>query len=694
MRRQTSPRNNRLLGFFTGLLLFLLTAAGPPLYAQQGRQVSMDISPNPVGRGDRFGVTIVVDIEDPSALDVTQPDLSEDIVLLRGPYVRPVWSGEGDGEERRQTEITYLYRCDATGRFEIGPYRIITPRRIFSTEPALLEVGVYRNRQLVVPLELRWDVQPSSAYVGQNVICILKALEQRDIRIFDDTVIQSPSEGFFQPAEGIGEIRRYNRGGVSLYEIPIETFVFTPSSAGTVTLPGARVNWEEGQAVSSRTVIDVLPLPEAVQQSGAVGRFEITAEIDHTELETGQRVGLTVRVSGTGNLNYLQFPELEAPAFSILEQDEEADYTASAGGYRGWRQYTYTLVAEEPGPANIMVKSLTAFDPVERRVYFSPGRSFPMQVLSPQGRTSEESDTDSFQFSLIQAGDMEQVNMSLRYSSWMEYLWLLPGPIVFLLFLLLKRRKAVLTVFLLLFLSFNPIDFTSDGLTDTVLSAERHYSDKDYVAAEALYEELIVQQPYVPALYYNAALCAYQQGKIGRAVIHARTAQELQPMEQEYRRFLGYLDAQYGIVTQINSPFPFHPDFFLFILILGINAAGFLGVLYLFRRKNSYFIGALLLVVVSFANVIGMTYAVHASKRTTAVVMQESGEVYEVQKIPKDGSEADFVLQPGETLHIKGDADDFYFVTTSLGQKGWIKKTSVRIIPDLVELANRAGDQL
>ncbi len=694
MGMQISPRNYRFHGLLSVLLLLLLAASAPPLAAQQGRQVSLDISPNPVGRGDRFGITIVVDVEDSSMLDVTQPDLSEDIILLRGPYVRPVWSSEEDGERRRQTEITYLYRCDATGRYEIGPYRIITPRRIFSTQPALLEVGVYRNRQLVIPLELRWDVQPATAYVGQNVACILKALEQRDIRIFDDTVIQAPSEGFFQAAEGIGEIRRYTRGGVSLYEIPIETFVFTPSSPGPVSLPGARVNWEEGQAVSSRSVIDVQPLPEAVQQSGAVGRFEITAEIDRTELETGQRVSLTVRVSGTGNLNYLQFPELEAPAFSILEQDEEAEYTASADGYRGWRQYTYTLLSEEPGPANILVKSLTSFDPIEQRVYFSPGRSFPMQVLSPQSQTGEGSDEDMFRFSLIAARDMELVNMSLRYSSWPEYLWLLPGPLVFLVFFLLKRRKAVFTVLLILFLSFNPVDLTSNGLRDTMESAERLYHEREYIAAEALYQELIMQQPHIPALYYNAALCAYQQGRIGRAVIHARTAQQLQPMEQEYRQFLGYLDAQYGIVTQVDAPFPFHPDFFLFLLIVGMNAAGFLGVLYLFKRRNSYFIGALLLVVVSFANVIGMTYAVHSSKRTTAVVIQGDGEVYEAQKIPKVGSEADFVLQPGETLHIKGDADEFYFISTSLGQKGWIRKSSVRIIPNLVELAHRIDEQL
>ncbi|MGC9312766.1 MAG: hypothetical protein ACP5IA_08720 [Sediminispirochaetaceae bacterium] len=136
MGTQISPRKYRFPGFFPAFLLLLLAAVATPLSAQQGRQISLDISPNPVGRGDRFGVTIVAEIEDPSMIDVTQPDLSEDIVLLRGPYVRPVWSEEGDGEERRQTEITYLYRCDATGRFEIGPYRIITPRRIFSTEPS------------------------------------------------------------------------------------------------------------------------------------------------------------------------------------------------------------------------------------------------------------------------------------------------------------------------------------------------------------------------------------------------------------------------------------------------------------------------------------------------------------------------------------------------------------------------------
>ena len=669
------------------LLSLLMFSLSFSLYAQQPDPVRMEISPNPVGKGDRFGITILLDIEDPSMIEVAPPRLSEEIVLLRGPYIRPVWTSVGDEEQRKLTEITYLYRCDDAGRFEIGPYRIVTPGRIFSTMPDLLEVGVYQNRELVIPLETEWDIQPATAYVGQNVICILKALEQRDIRIFDDTRIEPPSEGFFQPAEGVGEIRKFSRGGIELYEIPVESYVFTPSSTGNVMLPRARVNWENGQSVSNRALIEVKPLPEAVLQSGAVGDFTLQAEVDRTELNTGRRINLTVRISGTGNLNYLQFPEIETPAFTLLETDERLEYRATARGYQGWRQYTYTLLAEQQGPANILVKSLTAFNPAEEKIYFSPGKSFPIQITAPLGKQEEESSTDGFPFAIIEQSEMERVYLSFRFSDWVEYLWLLPGPVVFVFFLLLRRRKAVFTVLLLFLLSFSPLDFIPDSTVERLTSAEEAYSNGDYLNAELLYEELLSGLPDVPALHYNAALSAYQQEKIGKAVFHTRCALVQKPMDQKYKRFLNYINDYHGVVTQFDLPFSFHPDFFLFLLTFSLNAAGFSGVFYLFKRRNSYFIVGILLLVVSIVLSIAMSYSVYSSGNRTAVVMTNDSDEYEVKKIPKTGSEADFILQPGETVHIQGGTEQFYFITTSLGQKGWVLKPLVRIVPGIAEFS-------
>ena len=281
--------------------------------------------------------------------------------------------------------------------------------------------------------------------------------------------------------------------------------------------------------------------------------------------------------------------------------------------------------------------------------------------------------------------------MSIRFQSWIEYLWLLPGPIVFLIFLFLKRKRAVLTVLLLFLLSFTTADFMTDSMADRLAAAEEAYETEEYHTAELLYEELIAEHPNIPGLYFNAALSAYHQEKIGKAVLYARTAMVEQPMEQRFHRFLDYLDQQYGIVTQIDLPFSFHPDFFFFLFGIFLNAAGFLGVFYLFKRKNSLFIMGLLMVVISIVMLIGMSYSIQASKNETAVVMSPDSGVYEVKKIPKNTSGADFLLQPGETVNIKGGTDQFYFITTSLGQKGWIQKSFVRLIPTIVELSRGSG---
>ena len=669
------------------ILLFLAVLT---MYAAGDEGVHIDISPNPVGRGDRFGITILADIEDSEMIDINQPDLADGIVLLRGPYIRPVWVETADQGQQRKTEISYLYRCDETGRFEVGSYRIITPRRIFSTDPQLLEVGYYQNRELIIPLEIEWDIQPDIAYVGQNVICILNALEQPDIRLFEESLVESPAEGFFQPAEGVGEIRGYSRGGVELYEIPVGSYIFTPSAVGTSILPRAQVRWENGLAGSRAREIEVRPLPETAKQSGAVGSFRLDAKVDVQDLEVGQNAAVTVRITGTGNLNYLQLPEIIAPSFSLLEKDEESQYTATMQGYRGWRQYTYTLVAESAGPGRILVKGLSAFDPATERVYFSPGDSFPVNISPQLGGPEEELEGSGFPFSPVSYTELSRVSMSLRFSSRIEYLWLLPGPLVFLFFFFSRKRKALLSVMLFVFLSFSPAELATGEIAESLKAAEKAYREGQFLSAESLYDEILALEPDIVDLYYNSALCAYQQGKIGQAVLKIRSALVMKPMDTVYRRFLDYLNSEYGVVTQIDLPFLFHPDFFLLFLTISINMAGFIGVLYLFKRKNSYFIAAMLMFTISIVSGIGMTYAIFSSKGETAVVMMQDSGLYEVKKIPKKNSETDFVLQPGETVKINGGTEDFFFITTSLGQKGWIPLAKVRKVPGIFELSGLA----
>lgn len=665
------------------ILLFLLLM---PAAAQEFENISMEISPNPVGRGDRFGVTIVVAADDPSQISVEAPDMPEGIVLLRGPYTQPVWVPDSNGIQRKRTKITFLYRSNSTGRFEIGPYRVLDAARVYRTASQLLEVGVYRNRELVIPLEVEWDIEPVEAYVGQNVTCVLKSLEQRDIRYYEEPVVRAPSEGFFQSEEGLGEIRKYSKGSVPLYEIPLGSYIFTPSSEGRVVLPSAQVPWENGRAISGAAVIQVQPLPAPVQSSGAVGDFRMSSRIAEQNLNVGERTVLKVRIEGTGNLNFFQFPDLETDGFTVLSESEESDYSATAQGYHGWREYSYTLMAEESGEKLVRVERLPAVRPESGRIYYVPGAVYRVQVQEAEKSISAGDGEGGIPFEIIPYDDLQTVNVSRRFSQWQEYLWLLPGPILFILALIFKRKKAILTVLLLLFASFHSIDLSTEMFHDSFASAHEAYTAGEFAEAEHLFHTLAEQVPSVPDVRYNAALSALQQNKIGQAVFHTRSAMVYNATRADYSKLLSFIEEQAGISATMDLPFRFHPDFFLFALMILLNAAGFIGIFYLYNRKNSYFIVAMLFAVLSLVFVGGMSFSVIEMQRDTAIVLPSEEAACLVKKIPRSSSGTAFQLAEGEAVHIKGDVEDFFFILTSMEQKGWIQKDCVKKLPQLSEI--------
>src|SRR6056297_394599 len=97
---------------FVQVVALFLTAVF--LQAQNGSEVQVEVSPNPVGRGDRFSVTIRVPVENSSMVEVEEPGFDDAIMLLRGPYVRPVNIPGSLSERINHTEITYIYRSEDT----------------------------------------------------------------------------------------------------------------------------------------------------------------------------------------------------------------------------------------------------------------------------------------------------------------------------------------------------------------------------------------------------------------------------------------------------------------------------------------------------------------------------------------------------------------------------------------------------
>ena len=148
-----------------------------------------------------------------------------------------------------------------------------------------------------------------------------------------------------------------------------------PAKAGTLTLPPAtfRVGiarqgfFDAGGAVERSTrpvTVSVLPLPDAPGFSGAVGRFEATASVDRAVVPLGEAVTLRFRVSGTGNLKWVdRGPEVSLAGARVYPPQQKTELRSTEEGVAGARTWEFVVVPQTSGEVAIPALPFSFFDP-------------------------------------------------------------------------------------------------------------------------------------------------------------------------------------------------------------------------------------------------------------------------------------------------------------------------------------------
>ncbi|MFP4618279.1 MAG: hypothetical protein ACLFMZ_05490 [Spirochaetaceae bacterium] len=629
--------------------------------------VDVDVSPNPVGRGDRFTITIEVPVEESDDVEITEPELWDTLSLLGGPNIRPVYESDEDGRRVRKTRITYVFSGKESGRFELGSYKIDSPEGTFTTEPLLIEIGLYRDKNLVIPPDVYWNTSKNRVYVGENVIWILEVAGLKDIRIFEGISFDPPDEGFIEAIDGIGAIVRYSLGGETLYRVPTNEYIYTPSSEGTVNLPSAVVESEGVRVQSDSPDLEVIPLPDDVAENGVVGSFRVTGEVDKESITAGESVKYSVTIEGTGNLNYLRLVEPELEGWTVINEVEEDNYEAGPRGYEGYRRRIYTLSPDTVGDNTIVLPSFTALNPSDDTTYTLGDKENTVQVTVRDTESAEEEE-DAFPFTPREVDTASSEPSTPSYRTPEQYLWLLPGPLVFLVFFILRRKKWSVLVGAVLLLSFSSSPTVENAYFEDGMSA---YNAGEWEYSYTAFRTFLEENENCADAAYNLALSAYRLERLGEAVYFTRSAIHENPSEREYRELLSFIEENHDLPQIGRFPWAVHPDTLLVFLGLAVNFAGFIGVIYLFTRKNALFILAMLLAVSSIAMSVAFGYSIYTRTMEDAVVI--TGEA-EVKNIPKNNSNTSFVLEEGESVEITGEASPYLFVRTVLGRRGWVRR--------------------
>lgn len=220
------------------------------------------------------------------------------------------------------------------------------------------------------PVFVTASVDDDRPFIGQQITHVAKIYRRSGF----DRAIRYEPPGF----AGFWNVRLPNQVDYpetvdsEAFEVTeIRTPLF-PSVVGAIQIRPARVTVSAGPiddpvvVESSPVMIEALPTPAKAPEefAGAIGRFEIFAEVDATTVPMNESVQMSVTIEGEGNIDALpdpKWPEFEG--WRAIDSPATVNTDVIDGRIVGTRLYVRDLVPQTAGELTIPEISYTYFDP-------------------------------------------------------------------------------------------------------------------------------------------------------------------------------------------------------------------------------------------------------------------------------------------------------------------------------------------
>lgn len=381
----------------------------------QNIQVS---APSTVGEGQQFRLTYT-STEQISNLSL--PAL-KDFTILGGPSTSSSTSIQSvNGKMSRSSTYSYTYylQADKQGDFTIPPATATVNGKTVRTSSTSIHVGVgsaaqsanapHTNRQANAQgnsafnksdFFVRAEVSKSNPYVEEEVIVRYKLYVPDGVR-FQANIKKMPAyTGLWsydlgdRNAEHQPYRETYN--GKAYAVVDLFSVAVFPQKTGTLTISPLEVEmlaqivvqrqrsndpWEDffgmfGQSVqnvnlnlSSKALsIHAKALPTAGRPadfSGLVGHFTIASKLSRNELKANDATNLSITLTGKGNLQHAEAPQLSFPSDIEAQEPSVTDRlsTPEKAGVSGSRIFEYVLIPREAGTYELPQATFCYFDP-------------------------------------------------------------------------------------------------------------------------------------------------------------------------------------------------------------------------------------------------------------------------------------------------------------------------------------------
>lgn len=284
---------------------------------------------------------------------------------------------------------------------------------------------------------LRVHVSKQSVFKGEPLLATFKLYRRVAIVGYED--IKFPSfNGFWTQDIDVSNAmwQRETLNGKVYESTVVKECLLYPQQAGTLVIEPATITAIAQVIVQSRRNIDpffggghevynlrrklqtprvnitVKELPAGAPASftGAVGKFSMEASLSADQLAANSAGTFTVKITGQGNLPFIQAPKLTLPAsFEQYNVKTTESIQTATAGTSGYRQFEYPFIARAEGTYRIDSILFTYFNPDRREYVTLSSQSFPLQI------TPDANGGESYMIKGLSKEDVQMLGQDIRF---------------------------------------------------------------------------------------------------------------------------------------------------------------------------------------------------------------------------------------------------------------------------------------
>ncbi|MDP5077851.1 MAG: BatD family protein [Nonlabens sp.] len=402
------------------LTLLFLTAC---LFTQAQVSFTSNLSRDEIGKNENLRVEFKMNV---NGDNFTPPDF-KDFTVVGGPStsISQQWI---NGRGSMSKSFTYFLRPNRMGKIVIGQASMQYDGQYYTTDAVSVNVTaaiqqsqqqgsnsyqqggtVSSSNEASKNIHLVAEVSEGNPYLNEPMRVVYKLYVSNNVGVGGWNEVKSPKYEDFWIHNIDNRNRQVQNGtynGQPYRYLVLREAVLYPQKTGELTIEPLSLNIavevptnrrdflgrpyysKENITVSAgarKIKVKDLPLEgRPASFKGAVGQLDFAVSLDKAALKAGESLTAKVKVSGSGNLKFLEIPKLVTPqSLEVFEPARTDNVTTSISGMRGSVVDDYTIVPQFGGKYKIPQVEFSYFDPTTEKFVTIKSEELLVEVDGP-----------------------------------------------------------------------------------------------------------------------------------------------------------------------------------------------------------------------------------------------------------------------------------------------------------------------